>query len=272
MFRLRCIPHASKIREKRARRASPSTPIVNVVGTGGGGIPVPIHPFPRNFPAAYRLARNSHDICPAISFCRKFLFLLLTSSRSSPSSSSSSISSLFPFSSLFSPFLSVPFEGQENSSIFPFSYFIFSLNHFSSSFASAPVREQFRLFEQRCEYYSADYVRLFRLKNPLREFHLLQAAVRLSTIVFFLKIYIRTLHRHVRVCIYMYSINRKRYYQTFQLSDTLEYRQYTLVLFSLFLRQSKRSKFSYIAMAQMGMQDLATAKRHVRGSAENAGQ
>lgn len=48
---------------------------------------------------------------------------------------------------------------------------IFSLDHFSPSFTCvSTVPEQFWLFEQRREYYSADYARLFRLENPLCDF------------------------------------------------------------------------------------------------------
>jgi len=118
--------------ERNERRAHLSTLIINVA-TGSSA---PIHPFPWNFQPHTGLRRNSPDIClPTISI---FLFL-------------------------------PPLRYTRNTVGFPNS--IFSLDHFSPSFTRiATVPEQFRLFEQRREYYSADYARLFRLENPFCDF------------------------------------------------------------------------------------------------------
>lgn len=100
------------------------------------------------FSSAYRGSRrNSRDICLPISF-----FLL-------------------------------PFEAHARTpSAFPTSLY-FLTRPFLSFIRPYLRQEQFRLFEQRREYYSADYARLFRLENPLCDFRrAAQAALHLPVV------------------------------------------------------------------------------------------
>lgn len=233
MFRLRCIPHASKIREKRASRASVDPGVVNV----WTGIPAPIHPFPRNF----QPHTDSQEFSRHMS------------------------SNNFPLS--LSVFFETPREHRRPTR----PHFIFPFDHFSPSFNSDSNQQQFRLFEQRHEYYSADYARLFRLKNPLRDFR--RAAGSLSadriSFLFFFYLHFYYFFGNIYICtynisiIYVYkyiTIHGKRHFQTFQRYSCSPAFPFGGAFFSSFLGRTTRSKFSYVAIAR---EKLGNAKRYV---------
>lgn len=121
MFRLRCILHASKIREKRASRASVDSDRQR--RNRQSGTDTCISGIFNSIPAR----KNFHDIC--LSRRRFFLFL---------------------FYCLFLLKCTGPPTLLSTRPFFPF-------------IRSRSIQE-FRLFEQRHEYYSADYARFFWLE------------------------------------------------------------------------------------------------------------
>lgn len=127
MFRLRCILHASKIREKRASRASVDSDRQR--RNRQSGTDTCISGIFNSIPAR----KNFHDIC--LSQRRFFLFL---------------------FYCLFLLKYAGPPTLPSTRPFFPF--------------IRPRFNQEFRLFEQRHEYYSADYTRFFRLGSALRDF------------------------------------------------------------------------------------------------------
>lgn len=147
MFRLRCILHASKIQEEQAPCASVDPDCQRRDRQPGTDTSISAE-----FSTAYRLAQESP---------RHMSFLL-------------------------PPFSSFEIRCRETLPALPISLY-FLTRSFFSFIRPHFNQEQFRLFEQRREYYSADYARLFRLENPSCDFR--RAGGSSPTGVFLLEIY-----------------------------------------------------------------------------------
>lgn len=213
--------------------AHPSSPrsSTSVAGSSSPSI----HPFPRNFQSHTSSQEFSRHM--SCDFLLRRLFLYSLSLRSiEKEREREGTSSAFSGLTLFS-----------HSTIFPFRL----------------RRQQFRLFEQRREYYSTDYARLFRLANPLRDFR--HATGGYYCAVFLSRIY---MYACVYTFIYMY-ICMYISFMANSITKFLSARYYWIPKTSLdgalrlFPPTNYAIKIFFFCNGVKGDEGLGIAKRHV---------